>query len=960
MIAAQRERNGEEGEEAEENEKYDGPAQRDSLEYAKMVDPNLGFVPSERLWNAVDYTDQLRAANNYEDISLLWDERGPVFDSVGPSNGNGRGGGGGSTAGGYTSGRIAAVLIDTLNDPTGNTVICGGIAGGIWKCTNFLAAVPNWRNAGDYFSNLAISSICQDPSDPKTMYFSTGEATSNADAVYGKGIWKSTNGGDSWVQLGATLNYIRNFKILCDADGNIYLAARPTTTPAVQSAGLLRSKNGGLTWTNITPSGLTSTTATCTDIELSSTGRLHASFGYSTGSGVVNYRFASDPANVTSASGWDSAVTGIRITRPYVPANRLELAVLNDTVYGVTVSASNNIDSCYKSIDGGLNWTKQDTTAYTTGLGSSQGWYSVTLAINPDSSNQIMIGGLDAYKSVNSGFTISRATYWVTSRPYVHADHHFMEWFKAGGESRIVIGCDGGLFLSRDTGKTWIDRNRNLPIKQFYAAAIHPTDPNYLLAGAQDNGVHQLKNPGMSYSTEVTGGDGCFVHINQKNPNIQFGSYVYNQYRRSTNGGVSWSSFNLSSSLGMFVNPFDYDDDNNILYGSFGNNTVIRWNRADTGINLARTVRDTILINSLKRVAVNGSPSAFKVSPYTPNRVFIGANNGRLVILDHADTVKYAADSSVRDITGASFPSGFLNCVNTGTSDDFLVAVFTNYGINNVWFSSDRGTSWSAIDGNLPDMPVRWAVFQPKDNTKLIIATEAGVYTTQQINGASTVWMPSPGFPTVRTDMIKIRPTDYTMVAATHGRGLFTSNSFNLLPIRSIRLNGNLGDDDRSALTWNVQGDVSGKTSFDVQYSTDGIAFRKIADLGYPAAQYRHDAGNVPVRYYRIMAYEKGQGPVFSNIAVLRSNRISKGLQLSMSPNPVHTDARLSISGAGGGKYNWQITDLQGRMQQQGSGVLQANAVLTQPLNITRLPSGMYHIRIVQGTASKTIAFIKQ
>lgn len=953
------ERKGGEGSEAEEDEKYDGPAQRDSLEYAKMVDPELGYVPVERLWNAINYTDALKAANDYDDISVLWDERGPVFDSVGPSNGNYRGSSGTE---GYTSGRIAAVLVDTLNDRTGNTVICGGIAGGIWKCTNFLSAIPKWQKADDYFNNMAISSICQDPTEPNVMYFSTGEATSNADAVYGKGIWKSTDGGDNWVQLTSTMNYIRNFKILCDAAGNVYLAARPTTTPAVQPFGLLRSKNGGVTWANITPSGLTSTTLTCTDIELSSSGRLHASFGYTTSAagGVVNYRYTSDPANVSSTSGWDTA-TGIRSVLPYVGANRLEMAVLKDTLYAVTTNASNNVDSCYKSVDGGVNWIKQNTVAYTTGVTNTQGWYNLTLAINPDSSNQVIVGGLDAYRSVNSGATVSRLTYWVSARPYVHADHHFMQWWKSGNENRVLIGCDGGLFLSRDSGKTWVDKNRNLPLKQFYAAAIHPTDPNYLLAGAQDNGCHQLKNPGLSYSTEVTGGDGCFVHINQKNPNIQFGSYVYNQYRRSTNGGVSWSAFNLSTTIGMFVNPFDYDDDKNIMYASFGSNTFIRWNRADTGTSLVRTSRDTILVNSYKRGTVNGTPSSFKVSPYTPGRVFLGANNGKLLILDNADTVKYAADSSVRDITGASFPNnGFLNCVNTGTSDDYLVAVFTNYGINNVWFSSNGGASWTAIDGNLPDMPVRWAVFQPRDNNKLLLATEAGVYTTQQINGASTVWMPSPGFPTVRTDMLKIRTSDYKIVAATHGRGLWTSNSFSILPIRSIRLNGSLGDDDRSNLTWNIQGDVGGKTSFYVQYSTDGVTFKKIADLGYPTSQYKHEAGNTTLRYYRIMAFEKGQGPVFSNIVAIKSNRLVKGLQLSMSPNPVRSDARLVISGAGTGVYNWQITDMQGKVQQQGSGNLQANQTTYQPLNVSRLASGMYHIRIIQNREVKSIAFIKQ
>src|SRR5579875_2483721 len=141
--------------------------------------------------------------------------------------------------------------------------------------------------------------------------------------------------------------------------------------------------------------------------------------------------------------------------------------------------------------------------------------------------NVVVIGGLDMYKSSNSGTTFpTRMTYWVNSAPYVHADHHFIQWWTVGSESRIVIGCDGGVFYSNDGGTTFSDKNRNLAIKQFYAAAIHPTaGSSYLIAGAQDNGVHQLTNPGLSYSTEVYGGDGFFVHINQQNPQIQFGSY---------------------------------------------------------------------------------------------------------------------------------------------------------------------------------------------------------------------------------------------------------------------------------------------------------------------------------------------------------------------------------------------------------------------------------------------------
>ena len=753
-------------EEEEEDEGYDGPAERDRLEFEKTKDPALGYVPYDRLMTAIDYTENLKKSNPNRTAALLWTERGPIYDSVGPSNGNTRAGNG------YTSGRMRAILIDTLNDPTGNTVLVGGIAGGLWKCTNFLSAIPNWVNINDYFDNMGIASICQDPTNPNTMYFATGEATSNADAVLGRGVWKSTNGGNTWTFLSSTITFVRNFKIICDNAGNVYLAARPTTTPVAQPNGLLRSKNGGTTWENITPNNLSGTTTaalTCTDIEFSSTGKLHAAFGYL--ATTVNHRYTSNPANVTVAD-W-SIGNGIRVNTT-VAAVRMEMACIADTLYAVTVNTAYNADSCYKSIDGGATWTKQNATAFAAGLGSGQGWYNLTIAINPANRSEIMMGGLDAYRSVNDGATATRTTFWVTSPPYVHADHHNMQWWRAGGESRMVIGCDGGIFLSRDGGVTWQDKNRNLGIKQFYACAIHPAAGSpYLLAGAQDNGSHQLKNPGLSYSIEVTGGDGCFVHINQQNPQIQFTSYVYNQYRRSTNGGQSWSSVNLSGSAGLFVNPFDYDDAQNIMYASNGANGIRRW--ADANTSTSSVTLTTTMLGG-------GNTSALKVSPYTPNRVFIGSSNGRLIRLDNANVVTAAdIDANVTDIRSTSF-TGNINCINVGTSDQYLVAVFSNYGVNNVWFTSNGGTNWTAIDGNLPDMPVRWATFEPGSNTNLILGTEAGIYTTDNINGAATVWTPDAGFPTVRVSMLKVRTSDNTIVASAYGRGLWTA----IIPTTSI------------------------------------------------------------------------------------------------------------------------------------------------------------------------------
>jgi trimeric autotransporter adhesin len=753
-------------EKEEEEEGYDEAERRDELEFEKIKDPALGYVPMQRMMQAMDFTSSLRTAATQRGQSILspltWTERGPNYDLVGPDNGNGRAGVN------YTYGRISAVLVDVLNDATGNTAFVGGVAGGLWRCTNFLSAIPNWQPIDDRFDNLAVSSICQDPSNPAIMYFSTGEATSNSDAVYGGGIWKSVDAGLTWTRLPSSIGLFRTFKIVCDAAGNVYVGNRSSVQAGSFVSGLYRSINGGSSWVNITPSPITASNNICTDIEISSTGTLHASFGYA--STKVQHLYTLAPATVTPAT-WTPSV-GIRIAT--TSAYRLELAVLGTVVYAVTVNSSSNLDSCYKSTNGGATFTKQNSTAFAGGILNGQGWYNIALAINPDNANEFIVGGLDAYRSTNSGSTIpAKITNWVNTAPYVHADHHFMQWFKAGGQNKLIIGCDGGIFYSADNGLTWQDKNRNLAIKQFYAGAIHPGyGSNYLLAGAQDNGVHQLTNAGLSWSTEVTGGDGCFVHINQQNPQIQIGSYVGNVYRVSKDGGTNWTSTTISAN-GLFVNPFDYDDGQNIMYSSNGSgagaNSIVRWSHPE-----AAGIVNVLTISAMTRTSA-GYATAFKVSPFTKDRVYIGTNNGKVLRLDAAGSLPAGpVDGNVTTVANTNLPSAYISCVNVGTNEQNVVATFSSYGVSHVWITANGGTNWTNIDGNLPDMHVRWAMFDPQNNSKMILATEAGIYYTDAINGSSTIWQSDANFPCVRTDMLKLRLSDNTIVAATHGRGLFT------------------------------------------------------------------------------------------------------------------------------------------------------------------------------------------
>ncbi len=722
--------------------KEEGPgiSARLELEISNTKDPALGYVPKARLLTAYE---QKRLATTNRATAFTWTERGPDRDAVGPSNGNTRPGNG------ITSGRMRAIWED-LGDATGRTVWVGGIDGGLWKTTNITATPATWTPINDYFGNLAVASICQDPTDINIMYFGTGEKAINADAVRGAGIWRSTDHGITWAVMPGTANFWNVSKVVCDAAGNLYVGCNSTSN----NSGLQRFTKSTSTWTNITPSGLDPRVP---DIELSSTGRLHITCGYyNTAAGSAGYRYTDNPATVTS-TGWSSPVTS------FTPVNvNVDLASNGNTLYALPSNTSYQVSTIYKSTNGGANWS---ATGSTPSFTSGQAWYCMAIAVDPNNANNVIVGSLDCYKTTNGGTSWTKISEWVgTTGQYVHADQQIITW---RSNNQVLFGCDGGIHYSANGGTTIVDKNIGLRIKQFYAIANHPTSTNYFLAGAQDNGVHQLNNVGMGASVEVTGGDGAFVHIDQNQGQYQWGSYVYNQYRRSTNSGSTWSSVNYSSSAGRFINPTDYDDANNIMYCSGVQNAFVRWSNPQTGSTFT-----SVTMSGLN----TGTVSAVKVSPYTNHTVFFGG--GRSTV---APTLIKATNANATptftNIISAAMQTVSTNiaCVELGTDENNIIVAFSNYGINNLWVTSNGGTNWTAIDGNLPDMPVRWAMFYPGNNTRAIIATETGVWQTELINGASTIWDPETNFPNVRTDMLQYRASDQLLSAATHGRGIFTT-----------------------------------------------------------------------------------------------------------------------------------------------------------------------------------------
>lgn len=904
-----------------EADRYDGPDKAAEFEFNRTKDPT-GKVPRERLVTAMSYTDSLKQVLPFQLIAGYgnWTERGPSFDAVGPSNGNTR------ANSGITSGRIRAIMVDA-SDATGNTVWVGGVAGGLWKTTDITASPATWNFVSDFLSNMAITSICQNPSSPSTMYFCTGEANFNLDAVAGDGIFKSTDGGVNWTQLasttGASFDYCS--KILCDAAGNVYVTTR---------SGVFRSTNGGTSWTTITPSGLS--TSRFSDMELSSTGRLHVSAGqFST----CAYRFTDNPSTVTSGT-WTSPTTGYPVS-----SVRIELGCNGNTLYALPSDNSYQVPTIYKSTDGGANWAAT-TGQPTAGWASGQAWYS--LAVDIDGSGNVIVGGLEPYLSSNGGNSWTKLANWIgTTGQYVHADIHHIKMY---GVNRVLFGCDGGIHYSSDGGTTIRDRNRNLRIKQFYSCAIHPSTTNYFLAGAQDNGCHQFSTAGLGSTSEVTGGDGAYVAIDQNEPLYQFTSYVYSQYRKSTNGGVSWSAVNWSNSAGQFINPYDYDNVNNKIYAAWSADNYFRWDDPQTGF--------TAIAQPLANI--NGNViSAVKVSPYTANLVYFGTDNSaggcRLVKVANAHAAITETNISTGLPTGAT-----VSCINTGTDDNNLIVSFSNYGIQQVWVSTNGGTSWTNIDGDLPDMPVRWCMFVPGENTRAILATEAGVYLTQLINGSSTAWIPSPTFPTVRTDMLQYRSSDGLIAAATHGRGLWTQPYLSIVPVNKFLLRGKWNG-SLAELQWEFTSDAPGAV-MNIEVSDDAVHFTKAGSVSAGNANnysYKHTPAQTKV-YYRIMSKEVNGLVKYSNTIKLFKTGNERSLEItSLYPNPVQNDLNVGFV-AEKGPVAYLVTSLNGQTVWKTEEDLQYTGGFMKSWNIGTLKPGTYIFTMVSNGSKSSKKIIKQ
>jgi len=970
----------------------DNPYARIEFDQIRLRDPRTNRLPSRMRDLELAYARKaaesvsLRARQSAVDIS---------FGGRGPAN---------------LGGRTRALALD-MTDPSFNTILAGGVSGGMFYSAD---GGETWTRTTRSDQFPSVSCISQDPRPGRgnIWYYGTGEiagnsADGNGGAFYrGDGIYKSTNGGRSWevIPITSTGDITSNsnpFRYV----NSIVIDPTNLNEDEIYAAvidGIIRTTDGFETYEFVL--GSPENISLFTDVAITRNGRLYATIsddsgnnqdiGIWTSADGINWEQISTPGR-TSSRGFQRTTIGIS------PSNENIVYFLRTNRNGESYSLFR-----YDATTGIM----EDRSANIPRLGGrvgdydSQNSYNQLVQVHPANSDIVFIGGTNLYRSTN-GFADDTETMWVGGYsffdnrrgqvdPYLehHPDQHALVFYP-GNPNRMLSSHDGGISITNnnlraDTTRVndqnrqqtdevtirWTSLNNNYTTTQFYGIAMEEFNvgDNLIVGGMQDNSSYAVfeGNPEAEW-IDLFGGDGGYTAVTYNSiiVSAQFAQmirYAFSDDDGSFEGAELISPPDAGDSPYLFVNP--------LIADPVSPNKVFVAGREEIYYTL--DIRENpqgndwlMIEDSLFRGAGNFSALAASSSP--ANILYAGSSRGRLFKIADSNS-----PDDISEITGANFPTnGYINSLAVDPRNaDRLMVVFSNYNVQSVFYTENGGDSWIPIGGNLEENvdgtgngpSIRWIELMPNgDGNIYFLGTSTGLYTTDNLNGIATEWVPSAteAIGNAVIEMVKTRPIDGTVAVATHGKGVFEGKVD--VPLQPHIFMTDFPCAGKEITIIGNQTLATETHRFSYQWLRNGQPIRALngpaitTDGSEAQIQLRlTNEVNGEVALSNVIDIEYIYPEICGGELITSQEEVinPEPLSFAVFPNPVESTVTLQPGDTFTGSLQIQVYDLQGKVFYQNELIKQNQ----MELDLSKLSTGYYLLRVSDGEREEVVRLQKR